>query len=500
MTFYLTYRPKTLSELDLDSVRESLTKIVASQNIPHAFLFAGPKGTGKTSAARVLAKILNCTTNKKYQEPCNKCDACNSIDKGTSLDVIEIDAASHRGIDDVRTLRDAVKLAPVSDDKKVYIIDEAHMLTTEASNALLKTLEEPPSHVIFVLATTNPEKLIPTIRSRCQIVQFKKAKSDEVKRSISRMAKTEKYKIDDDGLSLITKYSEGSFRDGAKLLEQLISEGVKPKPGDIKKFLEEKKVMDTDTLLSLIENRKLNESLSHIEDMAKSGLVFSEVLSSMITTLHVKILAASGIGEVSEKTLEASELITLIGLLQKAKNETPQSTVEQLPLELAVIAWCGEKEPDEYLEEDVTIEKVEIITKTPVKSENKPLVHHKSKKIKSGNSVMLTEVWDQILVRVKPVNTSIEALLRAAKPVEFNGDTLTLGVYYRFHKERLEEDKNKQVLERVIGEVLNKPVKVVCILSEPSLTTEVKTQMTETVLTETEDNDIVKVAKEIFEG
>ena len=127
MTFYLTYRPKNLKELDSESVRESLTKIVSSQNIPHAFLFTGPKGTGKTSAARVLAKILNCTSNKIYGEPCNKCEECKSIDAGSSLDVIEIDAASHRGIDDIRSLRDAVKLAPVTADKKVYIIDEAHL-------------------------------------------------------------------------------------------------------------------------------------------------------------------------------------------------------------------------------------------------------------------------------------------------------------------------------------------------------------------------------------
>src|SRR3972149_9928838 len=147
MTLYLKYRPKNLDELDLVSVAESLKKIVKSGKIPHAFLFSGPKGTGKTSAARILAKIINCESKNP---PCDKCEQCVSITKGSNLDVIEMDAASHRGIDDVRTLRDAVKLAPVSSKKKIYIIDEAHMLTTEASNALLKTLEEPPEHVMFI--------------------------------------------------------------------------------------------------------------------------------------------------------------------------------------------------------------------------------------------------------------------------------------------------------------------------------------------------------------
>ena len=143
MTLYLKYRPKNLDELDEVAVSESLKKTVTKKSIPHAFLFAGPKGTGKTSAARILAKILNCE-NLQGSEPCDKCDQCLSITNGNNLDVIEMDAASHRGIDDVRILRDAVKLSPVSGKKKIYIIDEVHMLTTEASNALLKTLEEPP--------------------------------------------------------------------------------------------------------------------------------------------------------------------------------------------------------------------------------------------------------------------------------------------------------------------------------------------------------------------
>jgi DNA polymerase-3 subunit gamma/tau len=206
MAYYLKYRSRKLKELDLKSVRDALTEIVLSENIPHAFLFSGPKGTGKTSAARIIAKVINCENRKKSSvEPCNKCEQCKLIDSGGNIDVIELDAASNRGIDDIRTLRDAVKLSPAQAKSKVYVIDEAHMLTTEASNALLKTLEEPPEHVYFILATTNSEKLIGTIRSRTTEIKFRKAEPEELLRSLKRVVKGEKIKVEDEALMMIAK-------------------------------------------------------------------------------------------------------------------------------------------------------------------------------------------------------------------------------------------------------------------------------------------------------
>ena len=233
MTLYLKYRSQILDELDLQNVRESLKKIVAAKKIPHAFLFSGPKGTGKTSAARILAKVVNCEKPQSWGEPCNNCYQCLSINKGDNLDCIEIDAASHRGIDDIRILRDGVKLVPAKAKIKIYIIDEAHMLTTEASNALLKTLEEPPKHVMFILATTNPEKLIDTIRSRCTQINFRKATSSEIIRSLKRVIKGEKLKTDENSLSIIASVSDGSFRDAIKILEQAVSEGINLKKDNI---------------------------------------------------------------------------------------------------------------------------------------------------------------------------------------------------------------------------------------------------------------------------
>jgi DNA polymerase-3 subunit gamma/tau len=241
-TLYLKYRPQKIDELDIAEARESLGKIVKSGEVPHAFLFSGPKGTGKTSAARIIAKIVNCESGGA--KPCDKCDQCKSISVGGNIDVIEIDAASHRGIDDVRTLRDAVKLSPAQAKKKVYIIDEAHMLTTEASNALLKTLEEPPEHVMFILATTNPEKLIPTIRSRTTNINFRKATDDEVIRSLLRVVAGEKKKISEASLSLIAKAANGSFRDATKILEQLFTEEKSLAEEDIKEYLFQTKEKD----------------------------------------------------------------------------------------------------------------------------------------------------------------------------------------------------------------------------------------------------------------
>ncbi|MBU1499564.1 DNA polymerase III subunit gamma/tau, partial [Patescibacteria group bacterium] len=224
MAFYLTYRPKRIKDLDLAQVRESLTEILGAKEIPHAFLFSGPKGTGKTSSARILAKAVNCPA-KQNSEPCNHCASCQLIESGRSMDLIEIDAASNRGIDDIRELRDKIKLVPSQAKFKVYIIDEVHMLTNEAFNALLKTLEEPPCHAKFVLCTTEPKKLPGTIMSRCWQVNFNKASHGEIKRSLTRVVKGEKLKISEEDLGRIARVADGSFRDAVKILEQLAVSG-----------------------------------------------------------------------------------------------------------------------------------------------------------------------------------------------------------------------------------------------------------------------------------
>src|SRR5258706_726785 len=342
MTLYLKYRPTNLDELDLPDVSESLKKIVGSSLIPHAFLFAGPKGTGKTSAARILAKIINCENLNKDGAPCDKCDQCKSITNGSNLDVIEMDAASHRGIDDVRTLRDAVKLAPTHAKKKVYIIDEAHMLTVEASNALLKTLEEPPDHVTFILATTNPERLIETIRSRTTYIQLKKASIPEIVNSLKRVVVAEKIKADDAGLSVIAEAAGGAFRDAIKILEQLTSEGHEITKEFLEEYLFSKKSFDPDKFIELLVKRDTKTAIAEIGKLGQSEVSTEIFLKSIFGKLRMGLLNLAGVSEVEIPALNKKEIITLIDLFDEASKNIKDSLIEELPLELAVIKWGEE--------------------------------------------------------------------------------------------------------------------------------------------------------------
>lgn len=315
MTLYLKYRPQTIEEIDITSVRTTLTNILKSDNIPHAFLFAGPKGTGKTSLARILAKAINCTSNKAMK-PCNNCSSCLSITNGNNIDVIEMDAASNRGIDDVRALRDIVKLAPANSKAKVYIIDEAHMLTTEASNALLKTLEEPPSHVYFILATTNPEKLLGTTKSRTTLVQFTKATSEETLRALKRVVTGEKLKIKNEDLDKIIKLAKGSFRDAVKALEQFMSD---------ESFLNKTSEVDIESFAEVLLKKDTAKILESIKKVTNIENFTSEVLES----LHERVIKSQSL-----------EIINLIELILSAQEYNKVSPIAELPLEMALIKWC----------------------------------------------------------------------------------------------------------------------------------------------------------------
>ena len=219
--FYRKWRPQTLAEIvGQEQVTQTLSNALNSGRVSHAYLFYGPRGTGKTSTGRILAKALNCLSDGKG-EPCNKCDMCRAITEGRALDVIEVDAASNTGVDDIRSLREKVNYAPNEARYKVYIIDEVHMLSNSASNALLKTLEEPPPQVIFILATTEIHKMLPTIMSRCQRFDFRRISRADVISKLNRICQTEGIKLEPEGLNLIAKSATGSLRDAENLLEQL---------------------------------------------------------------------------------------------------------------------------------------------------------------------------------------------------------------------------------------------------------------------------------------
>jgi DNA polymerase-3 subunit gamma/tau len=527
MTFYLKYRPQTLQDLDLISVRESLKKIVASGNIPHAFLFAGPRGTGKTSAARILAKAVNCQKPGVDGEPCNKCDQCISITKGDNLDILELDAASHRGIEDIRALRDSVKLAPARAKKKVYIIDEAHMLTSEASNALLKTLEEPPTHVMFILATTNPEKLIETVRSRTTKIAFNKAILDEIVGMLKKVVKGEKLKADDGAMHVIAQASDGSFRDAVKILEQLVGEKVKLEQRSVSDFLLSSRDFDVTELLTLLAKHDAQAAISFVDRCIESGTQAKMILDETVKKLRSILLTKVGLADDSFDGLTKADCVLLIKFFMRASREQRYAVLDQLPMEIAIIDWCGEENSNGEVEDD---SKDTSISK---KKDNGKIANGK-KTINAGkdletigatvaainvNGNIGDDVWGKILSVTRAENTSIEALLRAARPLGFDGKTLKLGVFYRFHKERLEENSHRKILEDIVGKVVGGQVRISCILTEQPkreitqveesggvVLAETKSgssvsgnavQSSET-LTEGDDMDIINLAKDIF--
>ncbi|HUS60152.1 MAG TPA: DNA polymerase III subunit gamma/tau [Nevskiaceae bacterium] len=450
--FYLKYRLQKFSELDSIDVREALIRTVKSGKIPHALLFAGPKGTGKTSAARVLAKAVNCLGKKKSYEPCNRCDICREITTGTSLDLIEVDAASNRGIDDIRNLREKIKLSPAKCQYKVYIIDEVHMLTTEAFNALLKTLEEPPAHAIFILCTTAPEKLPDTIVSRCTRFNFRKGKLAEVVGSLKKVVKGEKLKVEDEVLKTIAKSADGSFRDAQKILEQLVLAGAKISLKKTKKLLQQTEELSPKKLLTLLAKKDVKASLLEIDRIVMVGGDLNVYLQQILDSLRLALLNKVGLkemnGPVEINHLKIEEIKLLIKLFFQAFSEQKLSPIPQLPLELAAIEFCGQPKSE------VSSSKTKD---NPIPQTN-PQTKAKLKEVESK--------WPEILAHVKPLNHSVEALLRGCRPIKIDGQTLTLEVFYKFHKERLETEKCRQVVEEAASQILGNPIRLSCILGE----------------------------------
>jgi len=292
--FYLKYRPQTLSQLiGQEAVKKNLLSSFQNNKLSHAYLLVGPRGTGKTSTARILAKMVNCSA--KQNIPCNECAECLSITDGSNLDLIEIDAASNRGIEDIRSLRDKIKLAPTSAKKKVYIIDEVHMLTAEAFNALLKTLEEPPTHALFILATTESQKIPQTIISRVQRLDFKLATQGELLEALSKIVKAEKIDIDEEAINLLVKKSDGSFRDGVKLLDQVASIGEKVTA----KLIEQSfKSGQFESILDLIKDfSSPSAALMNINKQLEGGADAKSLILMLMDVFRNLMLIKNGVGE-----------------------------------------------------------------------------------------------------------------------------------------------------------------------------------------------------------
>jgi len=301
------YRPQRFADLvGQDPVRTTLERAVATNRVAHAYLFAGPRGSGKTTTARLLAKALNCQKRKDGEsEPCNDCPSCLEITAGSSMDVLEIDGASNRGIEEIRNLRENVKYAPAGGKSKVYIIDEAHQLTDFAWNALLKTLEEPPAHVRFVFATTEPLEVPDTIASRCQIFEFRRLRSDELVAHLMTIAKAETVKLDPDAAALIARASEGSVRDALSRLDQTLA--VSPDGVTADAVAKTLGLVGLDAYFDLgeaIASRDAKQALEVLDRLYDGGMDVEEVADGL--THHLRQLLLLAVDSSLERLIEAA--------------------------------------------------------------------------------------------------------------------------------------------------------------------------------------------------
>lgn len=342
--YYLKYRPRTISEIDNTRVRDILQKILETGNMPHALLFVGQKGTGKTSSARIFAKAVNCSENKLSgnsgsYEPCNKCKNCLSIDASSYTDVLEMDAASNRGIEEVKNLIREVAFMPMSGKYRVFIIDEAHMITNDGFNALLKTLEEPPKSAIFILATTNLEKVPSTIVSRCVKVNFGRGKVADIFNMLKRIAQSEKLTVTDQMLTVISNHSDSSFRDAAKLLEETVHQKIGTVP-DLEAFIGLKGRSD---LIKIIAGHDQKRVYQWIAEFSEQGGNFKILIESLLETLRGELLVKK-LGEKTEEgtNLKMQEITRLMKLLMEAYQLMRVTPIDSLPLEIAVGEFYNE--------------------------------------------------------------------------------------------------------------------------------------------------------------
>lgn len=449
ITLYRKYRPKNFEEVaGQKEIVKTIKTSLRNGKTSHAYLFTGPRGVGKTTLARLIAKGVNCLENGITDEPCNRCENCLAINNGTFLDMVEIDAASNRGIDEIRQLKEKINYQPVKGRKKIYIIDEVHMLTKEAFNALLKTLEEPPEHVIFILATTEADKILPTIISRCQRYDFKTLSLNDMKEQLRFIGKNEGVDIPDDVLELIYESSGGSVRDAVSILERIM----------VTCLGEEITLEKSEEVLGVTSAKKMEEFLMEIKEKNYTKLVKtlnSFWNDSVEIELFFKDFAKYCKGLMAKGELEIEKGLTIIGCifdsLNKFKYEEDKRLVGYVIVDNLMKRTV---KPTEIIVERV-VEKEITPTKEEIKSERK-------EKLEGITLEYIAGKWNEIVKEAKREKITLGAFLITAKPYKLEDDILYIGfdTESSFCKEQMENSAYNDVFTEVVRKIINPKLKL----------------------------------------
>jgi len=482
LSLYRKYRPRSFAEIvGQRHVTQTLTNAVKANRIAHAYLLCGPRGTGKTSTALVLAMALNCE-NGPTPEPCGGCETCRRIIAGSALDVIEIDAASNRGIDEIRQLRERVALAPADARSKVYIIDEVHMLTGEAFNAFLKTLEEPPAHVVFVLATTEPHRVLPTILSRCQRFDFHRVGLRDIEATVRRIAGKEGLQLDDKAITMLAQAADGSVRDALTLFDQAIAyaEGTVT-PEVVTEILGG---IDFDLLAGFADvfiRREVADALALIDRVVADGKDLRQLVQGLIghyrnlLLLRVDRRAHQALALPEESlqraidqanSLSPDEITRTLDLLAETDRELRFTSQPRLLAELSAVRVC----------------RVPEVAAAPASLPSQPAPQPKGPEppppseveevAEPSGPVGLGDIkrrWDEVLADLrKSRQTSVAAFLRESVPVALDDGSLTLAFNHLFHHDQMMRDENRrQAVADAIARIFGLQVTIQCRPPEP---------------------------------